>query len=93
MNSGNYDVAIDFSNLFMDDTSLGLTKYLSLDRAPDNRSRSKDPELDKLYDDHMRERDPEKRKALIRRSRSGCSSRPTSSRCCGGTASCRPTRP
>ena len=35
-------------------------------RAPENRSRSKDPELDKLYDDHLRERDPEKRKALIR---------------------------
>ena len=63
MNAGNHDVAIDFSNLFMDDTSLGLAKYLSVSRAPENRSRSKDEELDKLYDDHMRERDPEKRKA------------------------------
>ena len=66
MNAGNHDVAIDFSNLFMDDSSLGLAKYLSVDRAPENRSRSKDPELDKLYDDHLRERDPEKRKAMIR---------------------------
>jgi len=66
MNAGNHDVAIDFSNLFMDDTSLGLAKYLSLSRAPENRSRSKDDVLDKLFDDHMRERDPEKRKALIR---------------------------
>lgn len=66
MNAGNHEVAIDFSNLFMDDSSLGLAKYLSVTRAPENRSRSKDPELDKLYDDHMRERDPEKRKALIR---------------------------
>ena len=66
MNAGNHDVAIDFSNLFMDDSSLGLAKYLSVDRAPENRSRAKDPELDKLYDDHLRERDPEKRKALIR---------------------------
>src|SRR5712691_876443 len=66
MNAGNHDVAIDFSNLFMDDSSLGLAKYLSVDRAPENRSRSKDPELDKLYDQHLRERDPEKRKALIR---------------------------
>ena len=66
MNAGNHDVAIDFSNLFMDDSSLGLAKYLSVDRAPENRSRSKDPELDKLYDDHLRERDPDKRKALIR---------------------------
>ena len=66
MNAGNHDVAIDFSNLFMDDSSLGLAKYLSISRAPENRSRSKDPELDKLYDDHLRERDSEKRKALIR---------------------------
>ena len=27
MNAGNFDVAIDFSNLFMDDPSLGLAKY------------------------------------------------------------------
>jgi peptide/nickel transport system substrate-binding protein len=66
MNAGNHDVAIDFSNLFMDDSSLALAKYLSVDRAPENRSRSKDPELDKLYDDHLRERDPEKRKQMIR---------------------------
>lgn len=66
MNSGNHDVAIDFSNLFMDDSSLGLAKYLSLDRAPENRSRSKDPALDRLYDDHLRELDPEKRRTLIR---------------------------
>ena len=31
MNAGNHDVAIDFSNLFMDDPSLGLAKYLSLE--------------------------------------------------------------
>ena len=66
MNAGNHDVAIDFSNLFMDDSSLGLAKYLSIGRSPENRSRSKDEMLDKLYDDHLRERDPEKRKAMIR---------------------------
>src|SRR5215467_11732918 len=65
MNAGNHEVAIDFSNLFMDDSSLGLAKYLSLDRAPENRSRSVDRELDKLYDDHLRERDVEKRKLMI----------------------------
>ena len=65
LNSGNYDVAIDFSNLFMDDSSLALSKYLSVDRSPDNRSRSVDRELDKLYDDHMRENDPAKRRAMI----------------------------
>src|SRR3954447_9522151 len=66
MNAGNHDVAIDFSNLFMDDSSLALAKYLSVSRAPENRSRHKDTELDNIYDDHLRERDPEKRKALIR---------------------------
>jgi len=66
MNAGNHEVAIDFSNLFMDDSSLGLAKYLSVDRAPENRSRAIDRELDKLYDDHLRERDVEKRKAMIR---------------------------
>ena len=65
LNSGNYDAAIDFSNLFMDDSSLALAKYLSVDRSPDNRSRSIDRELDKLYDQHMRETDPAKRKAMI----------------------------
>jgi peptide/nickel transport system substrate-binding protein len=65
MNAGNHDVAIDFSNLFMDDSSLSLAKYLSIARSPENRSRHKDAELDKLYDQHLRERDPEKRKALI----------------------------
>jgi peptide/nickel transport system substrate-binding protein len=66
MNAGNHDVAIDFTNLFMDDSSLGLAKFLSFKRAPENRSRANDEVLDKLYDDHLRERDPEKRKALIR---------------------------
>lgn len=66
MNAGNHDVAIDFTNLFMDDSSLGLSKFLSVDRSPENRSRSKDPELDKLYDQHLRETNVEKRKALIR---------------------------
>jgi peptide/nickel transport system substrate-binding protein len=66
MNAGNHDVAVDFTNLFMDDTSLGLAKFLSVTRAPENRSRSQDEVLDKLYDDHLRERDAEKRKTLIR---------------------------
>src|SRR6195256_2325811 len=65
MSSGAYDVAIDFSNLFMDDSTLALAKFLSFDKAPQNMSRSKDPELDKIYEEHIRERDPAKRKALV----------------------------
>jgi len=65
LNAGNYEVAIDFSNLFMDDSKLALAKYLSFDRSPQNLSRSIDRELDKLYDAHVRERDIGKRKAMI----------------------------
>jgi peptide/nickel transport system substrate-binding protein len=66
MNAGNHDVAIDFSNLFMDEPSLGLAKYVSFKRAPENRSRANDEELDKLYDAQVSERDANKRKELIR---------------------------
>jgi peptide/nickel transport system substrate-binding protein len=66
MNAGNHDVAIDFSNLFMDEPSLGLAKYVSFKRAPENRSRANDDELDKLYDAQVRERDANKRKDLIK---------------------------
>ncbi len=66
LNSGNYEVAIDFSNLFMDDSTLALAKYLSHDRSPQNLSRAVDRELDKLYDAHVRETNLEKRKAMVR---------------------------
>ena len=66
LGAGNYEVSIDFSNLFMDEPSLGLAKYVSFDRAPENRSRAIDRELDRLYDLQARELDPAKRIALIR---------------------------
>jgi peptide/nickel transport system substrate-binding protein len=66
MNAGNHEVAIDFSNLFMDEPSLGLAKYVSFKRAPENRSRANDDELDKLYDAQVRELDANKRKDIIR---------------------------
>jgi peptide/nickel transport system substrate-binding protein len=66
MNAGNHDVAIDFSNLFMDEPSLGLAKYVSFKRAPENRSRANDDELDSLYDAQVRELDAGKRKDLIK---------------------------
>jgi peptide/nickel transport system substrate-binding protein len=65
MTNGNFDVAVDFSNLFMDDSTLALAKYLSFDKAPQNMSRSKDRELDRIYDEHVRERDPAARKTLV----------------------------
>jgi peptide/nickel transport system substrate-binding protein len=39
LGSGNYDVAVDFSNLFMDEPTLNMSKYISFDRSPENRSR------------------------------------------------------
>jgi peptide/nickel transport system substrate-binding protein len=66
MQSGNFDVAIDFSNLFNDDPTLSITKYLSHKNNPLNMSRANDEEIDKLYDQQLREGDVEKRKALIR---------------------------
>jgi peptide/nickel transport system substrate-binding protein len=65
MSSGNFDVAIDFSNLFMDEPSLGLAKFVSSSRAPENRSRAEDPELDRLFDLQVRELDRAKRIAHI----------------------------
>ncbi|MBM3554469.1 MAG: ABC transporter substrate-binding protein [Alphaproteobacteria bacterium] len=65
LSSGNYDVALDFSNLFMDEPSLSLAKYISFDRAPENRSRAIDRELDGLYDRIKRERDAAKSKEMI----------------------------
>jgi peptide/nickel transport system substrate-binding protein len=66
MASGNYEVAIDFSNLFNDDPTLALTKFLSRDKNPLNLSRANDVEIDALYEKQLREGDVEKRKALIR---------------------------
>ena len=67
MNAGNYDVAIDFSNLFMDDPSLGLAKFLSVDaRAGKPLARRRTRSSTSSTTQHLRERDPEKRKALIR---------------------------
>jgi peptide/nickel transport system substrate-binding protein len=66
MRSGNYEVAVDFSNLFNDDATLALTKYLSHSRNPLNLSRANDAEIDKLYELQVREGNVEKRKAHIR---------------------------
>jgi peptide/nickel transport system substrate-binding protein len=66
LRAGNYEVAIDFSNLFNDDPTLALTKYLSFKDNPLNLSRANEPEIDKLYELQLREGDQEKRKVHIR---------------------------
>jgi peptide/nickel transport system substrate-binding protein len=54
LNAGNFEVGIDFSNLFMDEPSLGLAKYVSFDKAPENRSRVIDRDLDTLFEKQQR---------------------------------------
>lgn len=66
LRSGNYEVAVDFSNLFNDDATLALSKYLSHSGNPLNLSRANDAEIDALYEKQLREGDVEKRKAHIR---------------------------
>lgn len=65
MRSGNYEVAIDFSNLFNDDPTLSLTKFLSASKNPLNLARYDDAEIDRLYEAQLRENDPTKRRAHI----------------------------
>jgi peptide/nickel transport system substrate-binding protein len=65
MRAGNYEVAIDFSNLFNDDPTLSLTKYLSASKNPLNLSRANDAEIDKLYELQLREADNKKRQGYI----------------------------
>jgi peptide/nickel transport system substrate-binding protein len=66
LNAGNYEVAIDFSNLFMDEPSLALAKYVSFDKAPENRSRAIDRELDSLYEKQNRSASDAERVGFIR---------------------------
>ncbi|MBM3535483.1 MAG: ABC transporter substrate-binding protein [Alphaproteobacteria bacterium] len=66
LNAGNYEVAIDFSNLFMDEPSLALAKYVSFDKAPENRSRAIDRELDSLYEKQNRSTSDAERVGFIR---------------------------
>jgi peptide/nickel transport system substrate-binding protein len=66
LNAGNFDVSIDFSNLFMDEPSLALAKYVSFDKAPENRSRAIDRELDSLFEKQLRAASDADRGGFIR---------------------------
>lgn len=65
LRSGNYEVAVDFSNLFNDDATLALSKYLSHKNNPLNLSRANDDVIDDLYEKQLREGDVAKRKGFI----------------------------
>lgn len=66
MSSGQFDVAVDFSNLFMDEPSLGLAKYVSTSKAPENRSGLESPEIDSLIERQSHIGDPQERIKVIR---------------------------
>jgi peptide/nickel transport system substrate-binding protein len=66
LNNGNYDVGITFSNLFMDEPTLALAKYVSSDKAPENQSGAIDRQLDTMFESQARELDKNKRIATIR---------------------------
>ncbi len=63
--SGNFDVIMDASNEYSDEPALGLTKFLSSDRSPNNFSRRIDRELDRLYDLQRVASDVAQRKSLL----------------------------
>ncbi|MBL8837432.1 MAG: ABC transporter substrate-binding protein [Alphaproteobacteria bacterium] len=64
--SGNFDVALDFQSLFMDEPTLALEKYLSSDRSPQSRWRGTDRTLDSLYERQEQARDAAERRTLLR---------------------------
>ena len=64
--NGQFDVGIDFSNLFMDEPSLGLAKYYSSDKAPEQRSGYIDRDIDAMIDHQNNIGDPKERIAVIR---------------------------
>jgi len=49
IDSGNFDIALDFSGDFYDDPTFQLTKYVSSDLSPVNFSSSKDRFMDALF--------------------------------------------
>jgi len=94
MTNGNFDVAIDFSNLFMDDSTLALAKYLSFDKAPTEHvafegSGARQESIRSICVSATLRRG----RRWCRPFRSGSSSKPTSSHCSGGIASYRRTNP
>ncbi|MGC2524017.1 MAG: ABC transporter substrate-binding protein [Stellaceae bacterium] len=64
--SGNFDVALDFSGDFYDDPTIQLTKYVSHDLSPVNNSGSTDRFLDALYIGQAVTSDPQKRAKIVR---------------------------
>ncbi|HEV8535775.1 MAG TPA: ABC transporter substrate-binding protein [Candidatus Limnocylindria bacterium] len=67
LDSGNFDVALDFNCDFLDEPDLQLAKFYSVSRVGTtlNRAGFNDTKLDGMIDAQSRETDPEKRKKLV----------------------------
>jgi peptide/nickel transport system substrate-binding protein len=63
---GNFEVIADASNEYVDEPSIQLAQYLSVDRAPGNISGATDRTLDALFDRQARAIDPAERRAAVR---------------------------
>ena len=63
--SGNFDVAIEFVNDFMDDPTAQFTKFLTKHASPVGYSGHEDRKLDEMYEQQRRLVDPAARKAFV----------------------------
>jgi peptide/nickel transport system substrate-binding protein len=66
IDSGDFDVALDFSGDFYDDPTIQLTKFVSHDLSPVNYSGSTDRFLDALYIGQAVTGDPRQRAKIVR---------------------------
>jgi len=66
IDSGQFDVALDFSGDFYDDPTIQLTKFVSHDLSPVNYSGSTDRFLDALYIGQAVTSDPRQRAKIVR---------------------------
>jgi peptide/nickel transport system substrate-binding protein len=66
IDSGNFDVALDFSGDFFDDPTIQMTKYVSHDLSPVNYSGSTDRFLDALFIGQAVTNDPRQRAIIVR---------------------------
>lgn len=66
VDSGDFDVALDFSGDFYDDPTIQLTKYVSHDLSPGNNSGSTDRFLDALYIGQAVTSNPQQRAKIVR---------------------------
>jgi peptide/nickel transport system substrate-binding protein len=65
ISSGNFDVAIEFVNDFMDDPTAQFSKFLTKAASPVGYSGHEDKKLDQMYEQQRRMTDPAKRKAFV----------------------------